>query len=162
MPPSIHAYTSNELPAPFAPGGTNWMASRLAEVGYTNAQAYPDYSNAGVYYLRVDEPNVSKNQLAFDVGPIDGALTLDHYTINVPPLTTKNVLVTGPANKAVKVRFEGVGYVQEVSFQLSGGGTYSYKFGASPAGQCVVTPQQYEFYVEDGSTAPVALLATFY
>jgi len=160
--PSIHSYESYELPAPFWPGGTNWMAWRLDQVGYTNAQAYPDFENSGVYYLRVDESNVSKNQLAFDVSPADGTLTLDQAEINVPPMSTKNVLVTGPAGKTVKVRFDGVGFVQTVEFQLDGSGHYSYKFGAAPASQRIVKPQQYEFYVEDGSTAPVALLATFY
>jgi len=136
------------------------MAWRLADAGYTAAKSWIDYST-GLYYLEVGENNVSRNQLLFDVQPSDAPLAANATEINVPPMTTTMVTITGPVGKAVKVRFPGVGFVSKTNFVIPGNGNYEFQLGACPAGQRVVTPQMFEFYVEDGSCSPVAVMVTF-
>jgi hypothetical protein len=135
------------------------MAWRLAQ-SYTAAKSWVDFST-GLYYLEVGEENVSKNQLLFDVTPQSGELACNVTDINVPPMTTTMVTVTGPIGTAVKVRFPGVSFVSETEFTIPGNGNYEFQLGACPAGQRVVTPQTFEFYVEDGSCSPVAIPVTF-
>jgi hypothetical protein len=71
------------------------------------------------------------------------------------------VTITGPIGAVVKVRFDGIAFVSETEFTIPGNGDYEYQLGACPAGQRVVTPQMFDFYVEDGSCSPVAVMVTF-
>lgn len=156
---SVHAYTAGELPAPYYPHGTAWMQWRLGQMGYTNPKAWLDPDD-GFFYLRIDENNISKNQLAVDVLPADGRLNCSHAILNVAPSFSTPITITGPVGKTVKARFDGIGFVMETSFVIPGGG-YQFVLGPCPIGMAVVTPQMYDFYVEDGSCSPVAVLVTF-
>jgi len=160
MPPSEHDYTPNELPAPFFPGGQTWMKWRLEQANYHDVGVWTNPTQSR-WYLRVLEPNVSRNQLLFDIQPAETKLACNHISTNVPPMSTQAVTVTGPPGKTVKVRFDGIAFVSETEFVLPGNGNYNYIFGPCPAGQRVVIPQQFEFYVEDGSCSPVAVQVTF-
>ena len=159
--PSVHSYTPGELPAMYSPWGYEWLRSRLVLSGRTNPVVYDDEATPGNVVLSVDEANVSKNQLAFECQAPAGQLAANQTSINVAPMATHAVTITGPIGKVVKVRFDGVGFVSETEFTIPGNNNYDFVFGACPAGQRVVTPQMFDFYVEDGSCSPVAVLVTF-
>ena len=159
---SVHGYQASELPAPYYPGGTAWMAGRLASLGYQDTRSW--YNNdTGLYYLCVEQDHISKNQLAFDVNPPDGSLTVSRDSINVTPggQDWGIIRVYGPVGETVNVRFAGTGYLTSTQFEIPQGGFYNFQFGPCPAGQFVVEPQAYEFYVEGYRISPVVVLATF-
>lgn len=158
---STHAYAANELPGQYSPHGYTWLYQRLLDAGYTSPAVYDDPDVSGGTILSVAEDNVSKNQLAFDVQPTDGALAANYESLNVAPTFSTSVTITGPVGKPVKVRFEGIGFVSETEFTIPGNNNYEFVLGPCPAGQRVVTPQMYDFYVEDGSCSPVAVMVTF-
>lgn len=158
--PSSHVFSPGELPAQYLPYGYEWIRWRLVENGYTNPAVY-ESPTPGHTTVRVDENNVSKNQLAFDAQPADGLLVANATQINVAPTFTMMVTITGPAGKTVKVRFEGIGFVSATQFVIPGNNTYEFAFGPCPADQRVVSPQLFDFYVEDGSCSPVAVKVTF-
>ena len=159
--PSVHSYTTGELPAMYSPWGYEWLRGRLVLAGRTNPVVYADEDVLGNVMLSVGEANVSKNQLAFECQAPDGQLAANQSSINVAPMATHAVTITGPNGKVVKVRFSGVGFVSETQFTIPGNNNYDFIFGACPAGQRVVEPQMFDFYVEDGSCSPVAVLVTF-
>lgn len=173
MSRSTHTYLPSELSCSHSPWGLNYLRDRLLFAGYTNptVRATNGLTEISVCHeliadprtitVTVDEGNAAKSQLLFDMKAPSGSLTANQSIINVPPLSTQMVTITGPVGKTVKVRFAGVGFVLESQFVIPGSSNYDFQFGACPAGQRVVTPQMYDFYVEDGSCAPVAILATF-
>lgn len=158
--PSTHSYAPGDLPAMYQPWGFEWLRSRLIVAERMNPAVY-DGGAPGHVVLSVDDENVSKNQLAFECQAPVGQLAANQASFNVPPMTTHAVTITGPVGKVVKVRFGGIGFVSETEFTIPGNGNYDFVFGACPAGQRVVTPQMFDFYVEDGSCSPVAVLVTF-
>ena len=159
--PSTHSYTPGEIPSPYTPYGYEWLYQRLLTAGYTNPMVSPDIDVAGNTVLSVGEANVSKNQLAFDVQAPDGELACNYTSLNVPPMASVSVTITGPIGKTVKVRFDGVAFVSETEFVIPGNNNYDFSFGVCPAGQRVVTPQKFDFYVEDGSCSPVEVMVSF-
>jgi hypothetical protein len=158
---STYTYAPNELPAQYKPYGYEWLHARLLTNGRTNPQIYDDPSSPGSTIVRVDDDNISKNQLKFEMQPSSGQLTCNYTTLNVPPLTTKTVAITGPAGTLVKVRFDGIGFVSETEFTIPGNNNYEFMFGPCTGALRVVSPQMFDFYVEDGSCSPVAVLVTF-
>lgn len=163
--PSTHSYSSGELPAMYSPWGHMWLHSRLVLAGRTNPTVYQDPDNPDNIILSVAEANVSKNQLAFECQPPSGPLTADQPSFNVPPMGTHSVRISGQVGKLVKVRFDGIGFVSETQFTIPGPpgaiGSYDFFFGPCPASQRIVSPQMFDFYVEDGSCSPVAVSVTF-
>ena len=159
--PSVHAYAPGELSSQYQPWGYLWLRDQLISRGYTSVQIWDDDDVSGGTYISVNENNVSKNQIAFDATPVEGALACNYTTLNVAPTFTTPVTITGPAGKVVKVRFDGVGFVSELEFTIPGNNNYEFVFGPCPTEQRVVTPQMFDFYVEDGSCSPVAVLVTF-
>lgn len=147
----------------YSPWGYKWLLSRLVAAGRTNPSVYSDPNPAfpNNVVLSIDEANVSKNQLAFECQAPVTELVANQATMNVPPMSTAVVTITGPIGVLVKVRFEGIGYVSETQFTIPGNGNYDFQFGACPAGQRVVISQMFDFYVEDGSCSPVAVMVTF-
>jgi hypothetical protein len=158
--PSYHEYALGTLPVDYHTGGTEWLARRLVAAGrhFVRTGRTADGSKA---FLQVGEANVSANQLLFDVQPVDGQLACNVTSINVAPMSTSMVTITGPIGKTVKVRFKGVAFVSETEFVIPGNNNYEYQLGVCPAGQRVVTPQEFEFYVEDDTCSPVAIMVTF-
>ena len=157
--PSSYNYAPGELPCSSHSYGLEWIRDRLILLGRTDPMATEN--NDGTIYVSVKEANVSRNQLLFEMTPPDGPLAVNQTNVNVAPMATHAVTVTGPIGKAVKVRFQGVGFVSETGFTIPGNNNYDFIFGACPAGQRVVTPQMFDFYVEDGSCSPVAVMVTF-
>lgn len=172
MSKSVHVFTENELPCSHRPWGLTWIKDRLLFAGRTNPMAWftEGRSDPSKRYellgptrtitVSIDEANVSKNQMAFELQSV-GSLATNQPNINVPPMSTLAVTITGPVGKVVKVRFDGVGFVSETQFTIPANGNYDFMFGPCPASQRVVMPQMYDFYVEDGSCSPVAVMATF-
>jgi hypothetical protein len=159
--PSTHTYAPGTLPAQYQPYGYEWIRRRLIETGYTNPRVYDSATAPGSTCVVVEEKHVSKNQLLFDAQPAAGTLTTNAAQINVPPTTTALVTITGPAGKTVKVRFDGIGYIAVSQFVMPPNNNYEFLFGPCPAGQRIVSPQHFDFYVEDGSCSPVAVKVTF-
>ncbi len=159
--PSVHSYAPGEILATYSPYGWVWLRDRLLAAGRTNPLVSDDPGTPGNTLLRVDEANVSKSQLAFDVQAQDGELAVNQNSFNVPTSTTHAVTVTGPVGKLVKVRFDGPGGITETEFTIPGNGNYDFIFGPYPTGLRLVVPQMYDFYVEDGSCSPVAVMVTF-
>lgn len=158
---TVQYFGPGELPAQYQPYGYEWLRTRLLANGYTNARVQDSATTPGQTCIIVDQKNVSKNQLLFDVRPAAGVLTANVTQTNVPPTFTSIVTITGPAGKTVKVRFDGVGYIQVSQFVIPDNNNYEFAFGPCPAGQRVVSPQLFDFYVEDGSCSPVAVKVTF-
>jgi len=157
--PSLYTFEAAELPCSH-PTGLDWIRGRLVIRGYHNVSIMSS-SGPNQFVITVGEANVSKNQLLTDMWPPSGKLTANQIELNVPPLSTQMVTISGAVGKVVKVRFGGVGFVQEHEFVMPGSGNYEFQFGACPAGQRVVTPQLYDFYAEDGLCSPVGVLVTF-
>ena len=157
--PTMHCYEKHELPAPFGPKGFQWMSERLKAAGYLNPQAgeCPETNN---YFLRVDDLHVSKNQLKFDVDS-NKTLTVDRPVLNVLSGSAGTVVVKGPPGYTVKLQFQGVGVVKQTSFLMPQNGSFIFQFGPCPTGLAIVVPQQYTFFVEGTSVAPVAVSVTF-
>ena len=145
----------------YSPWGHDWLLSRLAAAGRTNPTVTADPALPNNVVLWIGEANVSKNQLAFECQAPVAELAANQATMNVPPMSTAVVTITGPIGAVVKARFEGTGFVSETEFTIPGNSNYDFQFGACPAGQRVVTPQMFDFYVEDGSCSPVAVMVTF-
>lgn len=145
----------------YSPWGYEWLRDRLLAAGRTNPVVFSDPNDPERVVLQIAEANVSKNQLAFECSPPLGSLAANATQINVPPMTTKMVAITGPAGSVVRVRFDGVGFVSETEFTIPDNNNYEFQLGPCPAGQRVVTPQMLDFYVEDGSCSPVAVAVTF-
>lgn len=157
---STHSFAPGELPGQYQPHGYEWIRRRLLSNGYTNPRVY-DGATPGFTLITVDQNGISKNQLIFDTQPADGLLTTNATQINVPPTFTAVVTITGPAGKSVKVRFDGVGFIPVSQFVIPDNNNYNFVFGPCPAGQRVVSPQLFDFYVEDDSCSPVAVRVTF-
>lgn len=158
---STHVYAPNELPAQYSPYGYDWLYQRLVVAGYTAPRISGDPNVPGGVILSVAENNVSKNQLAFDVQPPAGALACNYSILNIAPGFSTAVTITGPAGKLVKLRFEGIGFLNATEFTIPENNNFEFVFGPIPLGQRIVSPQMYDFYTEDGSCSPIALKVTF-
>lgn len=161
MMTSIHRFLPSELPVAHEPLGTQWITDRLVSVGYTGVLIYRIQEDPIHFYLRVDEENVSKNQLMFDMKPQQGFIRIGATTINVEPGTTKTVEIIGPANSLVQIKFPGVGFITQRSFRMPENGRYNFQFGPCPSNMAVVEPQSYHFYVDNIDVAPALVKVTF-
>jgi len=145
----------------YSPWGYAWLRERLLAAGRTNPTVYEDAAVPGNVVLWIGEANVSKNQLAFECQAPVAELAANQSDMNVPPMSTQMVTITGPIGALVKVRFEGIAFVSETEFTIPGNSNYDFQVGPCPAGQRLVIPQMLDFYVEDGSCSPVAVMVTF-
>ena len=157
--PSAHDYTSAELPCSHSPHGLAWIVWRLESAGYHFVSA--TQSATDTFRVEVGEANVSKNQMLFDMQPADGQLACNFTSLNVAPPSTRAITITGPVGKEVKVRFSGVCFLNETEFTIPGNNNHNFVLGPCPSYMRVVEPQLVDFYVEDGSCSPVAVLVTF-
>jgi len=159
--PSTHSYAPGELPAQFKPDGYEWLRQRLLAAGRKSPAVYDDGEVIGNTILRVNDLNISKNQLLFEVQPSESGLTANQALVEIPHLSAAKVAITGPAGKTVKVKFEGFSFLPLTTFVIPQNNNFEFQFGPAPLGARMVVPQTFVFYVEDGSCSPVAVSVLF-
>lgn len=159
--PTIQPFSPSELPASHEPYGTQWIIDRLTAIGYSGVLIYKLQEDPKNFYIHVKEDHVSKNQLAFDMSPTRGYITIGATLINVEPGTAKLVEIVGPVNETVKVRFSGIGFISQRSFVMPQTGRFNFQFGPCPSNMAVTEPQTYHFYVDGIDIAPAAVKVTF-